>query len=156
MTVIPVKNEIGGPNSNRGCGFLFACASHQTRLDTRSMARRPIKLGIRGGEGRAVVEARTLLVYVAHRLTDVSLMSQACQKESILQFTHPEVAQPKQEPYGFKSAIAPFPSLTLNLSPERTPKCSETSGCLHLPSRLRPRERHRQVYKRFDPTNHVC
>ena len=30
---------------------IFVAASHQTRLDTRSKARRPIKVGIRGGSG---------------------------------------------------------------------------------------------------------
>ena len=29
---------------------IFANVSHQTRLDTRSKARRPIKVGIKGGE----------------------------------------------------------------------------------------------------------
>ena len=68
---------------------LFANFSHLTRLDTRSIARRPIKVGIRGGEGRQRTEARSLLVYVAHR------KAEACQKESIMQLAHPEVAQLK-------------------------------------------------------------
>ena len=47
----------------------FANVSQQTRLDSRSIARRPIKVGIRRGEGRERAEAWTLLIYVAHRLT---------------------------------------------------------------------------------------
>ena len=58
---------------------LFVAASHQTRLDTWSKARRPIKVGIKGREGRELAETRTLLVYAAHRLTwcNVNLMRQA-------------------------------------------------------------------------------
>ena len=58
---------------------IFVAASNQTRLDTRSKARRPIKVGIKGGEGRERAETRTLLVNAAHRLTwcNVSLMRQA-------------------------------------------------------------------------------
>ena len=48
---------------------LFVAASHQTRLDTRSKVRRPIKVGIKGGEGREQAETRTLLVCAAHLLT---------------------------------------------------------------------------------------
>ena len=48
---------------------LFGTESHQKRLDTRSIPQRPVKVGIRGGEGRERAEARTLLVYVAHQLT---------------------------------------------------------------------------------------
>ena len=61
---------------------LFANVSHQTRLDTRSIARKPIKVGISGGEGRKRAEARTLLVYVAHRLTKchVNLVSRSLSK----------------------------------------------------------------------------
>ena len=48
---------------------VFVAASHQTRLDTRSKARRPIKVGIKGRGGRERAETRTLLVSAAHRLT---------------------------------------------------------------------------------------
>ena len=48
---------------------LFVAASHQTRLETRSKARRPIKVGIKGRGGRERAETRTLLVCAAHRLT---------------------------------------------------------------------------------------
>ena len=59
--------------------LIFVDASHQIRLDTRSKARRPIKVGIKGGGGRKRAETRTLLVYAAHQLTwcNVSLMRQA-------------------------------------------------------------------------------
>ena len=50
-------------------GQIFVVASHQTRLDTRSKARRPIKVGIKGRGGRERAETRTLLVCAAHRLT---------------------------------------------------------------------------------------
>ena len=58
----------------RECPFycecrVFVAASHQTRLDTRSKARRPIKVGIKGRGGRERAETRTMLVCAAHRLT---------------------------------------------------------------------------------------
>ena len=61
---------------------IFANVSHQTRLDTRSKARRPIKVEINGRGGRERAETRTLLVYVAHRLTwcNVSLVSRSLSK----------------------------------------------------------------------------
>ena len=110
---------------------IFASVSHQTWLDTRSKARRPIKVGIKERGRSGTSRPRTLLVYVAHRLTwcNVSLMSQivsrtqrwvqaripGCglnqtarssaihrlQKESIMQLAHPELN-------GLKSAIVPF------------------------------------------------
>ena len=49
--------------------LVFVAASHQTRLDTRSKARRPIKVGIKGRGGRERAETRTLFVCAAHRLT---------------------------------------------------------------------------------------
>ena len=48
---------------------LFVSASYQTGLVTRSMTRRSIIVGIRGGKGRARAEARTLLDHADHRLT---------------------------------------------------------------------------------------
>ena len=64
---------------------IFAIVSHQTRLDTRSKARRPIKVGIKGRGGRKRAETRTLLVYAAHQLTwcNGSLMASS--------FTNPNV-----------------------------------------------------------------
>ena len=100
-SIIKLKKEFGGggevkvklENKRRGKVYLsekrfwvkgsdrglFVTASHQTGLDTRSKARRPIKVGIRGREDRERVETRTLLVYAAHRLTwcNVNLMRQA-------------------------------------------------------------------------------
>ena len=46
---------------------IFVAASHQTGLDTISMTRRSIKVGIRGGGGRSRAEARALLNYDAAR-----------------------------------------------------------------------------------------
>ena len=48
---------------------IFVAASHQTGLDTKSMTRRSIQVGIRGREGHARAEARTLLNYARHRPT---------------------------------------------------------------------------------------
>ena len=48
---------------------IFVAASHQTRLDTRSKARRPIKVGINGRGSRERAETRTLMVNAAHQLT---------------------------------------------------------------------------------------
>ena len=47
---------------------VFVSASHQTGLDTRSMTRRSIKVGIRGGGGQARAEARVLvtMTHLAH------------------------------------------------------------------------------------------
>ena len=44
-------------------------ASHKTGLDTRSMTRRSIIVGFRGGEGQARAEARALLDNDAARPT---------------------------------------------------------------------------------------
>ena len=59
--------------------LIFVATSHQTRLDTRSKARRPIKVGIKGGGGRERTETWTLLVYATHWLTwcNVSPIRQA-------------------------------------------------------------------------------
>ena len=37
-----------GPGASQGARHVFVAASHQTRLDTRFKARRPIKVGIKG------------------------------------------------------------------------------------------------------------
>ena len=42
---------------------IFVTASHQTGLDTRSMTRRSIIVGVRGGKGRGRAEARARLDY---------------------------------------------------------------------------------------------
>ena len=56
---------------------LFVSASHQTGLDTRSMTRRSIIVGIRGLDGRVWAVARALLNYAGHRpsLCNMGLMS---------------------------------------------------------------------------------
>ena len=48
-----LNNTIHFPSSTGKCAlnlFLFVAASHQTRLDTWSKARRPIKVGVKGRE----------------------------------------------------------------------------------------------------------
>ena len=63
---------------------LFVAASHQTGLDTRSKARRPIKVGIKGGGYRKRAETRTLLVYAAYcTKCNVGLISQAVPRTHI-------------------------------------------------------------------------
>ena len=44
---------------------IFVAVSHQTRLDTKSKARRPIKVGITERGGRERAETRNLLVYAS-------------------------------------------------------------------------------------------
>ena len=58
---------------------LFVAASHQTRLDTWSKARRPIKVGIKGRGRSGTNRDSNPAIYAAHRLTwcNVSLMRQA-------------------------------------------------------------------------------
>ena len=46
--IVPFPGPRSGPKSRTGSGAVFVAASHQTRLDTRSKARRPIKVGIKG------------------------------------------------------------------------------------------------------------
>ena len=60
-------------------GAVFVSASHQTELDTKSMARRSIIVGMKGGESRTQAEAQALLVYAGHWPTssNVGLMSLA-------------------------------------------------------------------------------
>ena len=59
--IVPFPGPRSGPKSRTGPGasqkaksrvraVVFVAASHQTRLDTRSKARRPIKVGIKGRE----------------------------------------------------------------------------------------------------------
>ena len=62
------RTSSGASQKRRG-SRLFVAASHQTGLDTRSKARRPIKVGIKGRGGQERAETRTLLVCAAHRLT---------------------------------------------------------------------------------------
>ena len=46
--IVPFPGPRSGPKSRTGPGAVFVAASHQTRLDTSSKARRPIKVGIKG------------------------------------------------------------------------------------------------------------
>ena len=59
---IPHPTRMPDSPAKRPGKYVFVAASHQTGLDTRSKARRPIKVGIRGREGRERAETRTLLV----------------------------------------------------------------------------------------------
>ena len=52
--------------------LIFVSASHQIGLDTRSMTRKSIIVGIRGGEGRARAAARALLDYVNEGLMSLA------------------------------------------------------------------------------------
>ena len=45
--IVPFPGPRSGPKSRTGPGLVYVAASHQTRLDTRSKARRPIKVGIK-------------------------------------------------------------------------------------------------------------
>ena len=65
---VRIKGKVEKP-WERSSTRIFVAASNQTRLDTRSKARRPIKVGIKGRGGRERAETRTLLVNAAHRLT---------------------------------------------------------------------------------------
>ena len=48
---------------------IFVSVFHQTGLDTRSMTRRSILVGVKGGLGRAWAEAQALLDYAGHQPT---------------------------------------------------------------------------------------
>ena len=78
--------RIGLKYRTKGKVKVFVAASHQTRLDTRSKARRPIKVRIKGRGGRERAETRTLLVCAAHRLTLVQ-----CEPDEASSFTNPNV-----------------------------------------------------------------
>ena len=68
----------GVPRKKRGGSRLFVAASHQTRYDTRSKARRTIKVGIKGRGGRERIETRTLHGQCCSSTQcNVSLMRQA-------------------------------------------------------------------------------
>ena len=46
--MVEIPGEYGGRGKSHILSQIFVAASHQTRLDTRSKARRPIKVGIKG------------------------------------------------------------------------------------------------------------
>ena len=48
---------------------IFVSASHHTGLDTRSITRKSIIVGIKGGEGRALAKERARLDFAGHRST---------------------------------------------------------------------------------------
>ena len=65
--------------------IVFVAASHQTGLEARSKARRPIKVGTKERGRSGTSETRTLLVCAAHRPTkcNVALMRQAVSRIQI-------------------------------------------------------------------------
>ena len=77
--------EPSAPESVRVDLCLFVAASHQTRLDTWSKARRPIKVGIKGRECRERAETRTLLICCS------SAHLVQCEPEEASSFTNPNV-----------------------------------------------------------------
>ena len=115
-----------------GACHLFVAASHQTRLDTRSKARRPVKVGIkgRGRSGRSRDSNPACLccssahlvqcepdeasgftnpnvgpgTYASLRLK-LDAWSSAVQRGQKVQLAHPKVAQPKLGAYSAPSLL---------------------------------------------------
>ena len=94
---MPYKGDKGDKNAARPpegslvetrclCIRVFVAASHQTRLDTRSKARGPIKVGIKGRGGRERAETRTLLVCA---VSSAHLVK--CEPDEASSFTIPNV-----------------------------------------------------------------
>ena len=110
-----------GPAKKPGACPLFVAASHQTRLDTRSKARRPIKVGIkgRGRSGRSRDSNPACLCCSSAHLVQ-------CEPDEASSFTNPNVSPGT---YARSSAV------------QRGQKCS--SPTRRLPSRswgpIRPR-----------------
>ena len=114
---------------NEAPGQIFVAASHQTRLDTRSKARRPIKVGIkgRGRSGRSRDSNPACLCCSSAHLVQ-------CEPDEASSFTNPNVGP------------GTYASLRLKLDAwssavQRGQKCS--SPTRRLPSRswgpIRPR-----------------
>ena len=118
-----------GPAKKPGACPIFVAASHQTRLDTRSKARRPIKVGIkgRGRSGRSRDSNPACLCCSSAHLVQ-------CEPDEASSFTNPNVSP------------GTYASLRLKLDAwssavQRGQKCS--SPTRRLPSRswgpIRPR-----------------
>ena len=120
---------VAGPKPNATVPYIFVAASHQTRLDTRSKARRPIKVGIKG-RGRSGTSRDSnpacLCCSSAHLVQ--------CEPDEASSFTNPNVSP------------GTYASLRLKLDAwssavQRGQKCS--SPTRRLPSRnwgpIRPR-----------------
>ena len=130
--IVPFPGPRSGPKSRTGPGALcqiFVAASHQTRLDTRSKARRPIKVGIkgRGRSGRSRDSNPACLCCSSAHLVQ-------CEPDEASGFTNPNVGP------------GTYASLRLKLDAwssavQRGQKCS--SPTRRLPSRswgpIRPR-----------------
>ena len=87
--IVPFPGPRSGPKSRTGPGALchiFVAASHQTRLDTRSKARRPIKVGIkgRGRSGRSRDSNPACLCCSSAHLVQ-------CEPDEASSFTNPNV-----------------------------------------------------------------
>ena len=67
-------------------GWVFVAASHQTRLDTRSKARRPIKVGIKG-RGRSGTSRDSNPAYLC--CSSAHLVQ--CEPDEASSFTNPNV-----------------------------------------------------------------
>ena len=81
----PLKPQHSNPNPNPNP--IFVAASHQTRLDTRSKARRPIKVGIkgRGRSGRSRDSNPACLCCSSAHLVQ-------CEPDEASSFTNPNVS----------------------------------------------------------------
>ena len=67
-TIVPFAEPHSGPKSKTGSGvWIVVAASHQTRLDTRSKARGPIKVEIKGEGGRERDDWFGLLGFIAYQ-----------------------------------------------------------------------------------------
>ena len=126
-----MKNQLSRPKCSfqAGSTVVFVAASHQTRLDTRSKARRPIKVGIkgRGRSGRSRDSNPACLCCSSAHLVQ-------CEPDEASGFTNPNVgpgtyASLRLKPDARSSAV------------QRGQKCS--SPTRRLPSRswgpIRPR-----------------
>ena len=90
--IVPFPGPRSGPKSRTGPGELtgpgaaFVAASHLTRLDTRSKARRPIKVGIkgRGRSGRSRDSNPACLCCSSAHLVQ-------CEPDEASSFTNPNV-----------------------------------------------------------------
>ena len=90
--IVPFPGPRSGPKSRTGPGAfagglpIFVAVSHQTRLDTRSKARRPIKVGIkgRGRSGRSRDSNPACLCCSSAHLVQ-------CEPDEASSFTNPNV-----------------------------------------------------------------
>ena len=65
LEMMAIKGYLAFPKASVLLEPIFIAASHQTGLDTRSMTRRSIKVGIRGGRARAETRALVTMIHLA-------------------------------------------------------------------------------------------